>query len=395
MGIVFKPQLLRRADPRNSEAQRGRSDGRVLMTKRRGNNEGTIYRTTDNRWRGELSLGPERRPLVLSSRKGESRRDFTARWEEAKDKARKGLPTSGTDTLGGFLAAWLESRKPQIARSTVANLDNAIRMHIAPCIGKVRLSKLTPAHIQHLMNTLAANDLAPGTRRTILATCVRALDLALRWGQVHRNAARLVDRIKPGPKIGKTLSPAQRALYLVKLHEYEEGKWELLFRMYVEMGFRRGELLGLRWCDVDLPGQSITPAQQLTQYGTSTALKTATSRNPMPIPTAILGLLTAAHKAAGAAFRPDQLVFSAGHPSTVLRRFQLFLAWAGLPKMRLHDMRHTAASHLLISGTNIYDVQGLLGHASIQTTVDTYGHHIPGEQTALRERMDALEKKGQ
>ena len=157
-------------------------------------------------------------------------------------------------------------------------------------------------------------------------------------------------------------------------------------------GLRRGEAAGLRWCDVDLEGGTVTIAQQRIAYGRTVQVgppKTAASRRTIALDRQTVRILRAhrrrqqaERKAAGGSWQDSGYVFTAPdgsplHPDWLTRRFRRLVTLSGLPPVRLHDLRHGAASLALAAGADLKTVQALLGHASIVLTADTYTSVLP------------------
>jgi integrase len=182
---------------------------------------------------------------------------------------------------------------------------------------------------------------------------------------------------------------------------------EALYLVALGVGLRQGEILGLRWSDVDLEGGTLTVRHALARIDGRLELvepKSVTSRRVVPLPAFVRDALVA-HRVRQAAeplpARPDppdpfaDLVFVTTHGTpldgiTITRRFQHILAGAGLPHQRFHDLRHACASLLLAQGVPARVVMETLGHSEISLTLNTYSHVMPSVGREAAERMDQL-----
>jgi integrase len=277
----------------------------------------------------------------------------------------------------------------QSEASTTASYRQLINLYIEPRIGKIRLDKLTGEHVQAMLNALRTKGLSPRTIRYVCATLRTALEQAIKWGYVSRNAAGAAEAPQGGSPKMKPLTEeqARQLLAVVKGH-----RLEALYRVALSFGLRRGEVLGLQWDDIDLnkgglciSGQVITIARGKTirvPYA-----KTEGSVRELPLPHTLVSALRR-HKemqdkeraTIGVDWEEHGLVF----PSTVgtpmlprnlVRHFKLMLKAAGLPvTTRFHDLRHSCATILLAQGVPLKTVSDILGHSSIRVTADIYGH---------------------
>jgi integrase len=214
------------------------------MVGRRGNGEGSISRRTDGRWEAKYTAhtadGPKRRGLYGKTRK------------EAADKLAKVLAdraggyTFDTEnmTVGEYLDRWLiDSDRGSVRTSTYARHEQIVRLHLKPALGRVKLSKLTPAHLQGLYRDKLDSGLSPATVQKIHTVLHKALTQALKWNMIPRNAADAVKAPRPAPEEMRPLSPEEAR----KLIEAARGdKLEALFVLAVHTGMRQGELLGLK-----------------------------------------------------------------------------------------------------------------------------------------------------
>jgi integrase len=276
------------------------------------------------------------------------------------------------------------------------------RVHIVPELGRVSLQNLTPQHIQTLLARKLKAGRAPQTVRHIRTVLRRALNFAIKWGLVSKNSAALVDPPRVERHQVKSLTPEQARKFL------ETAQAERLGSLYVlslSLGMRQGEVLGLRWVDVDIegPNPTLIVNQALQRIGREFQFvepKTERSRRTIALPKSVVKTLLAHRKrqaaerlALGPAWHDYGLIFTALDGSPIERRtlhrdFKGILAKAELPESRFHDLRHSAASLLLAQGVPMRNIMELLGHSSITLTADTYSHVMA---PALRETADKMD----
>src|SRR5215207_1725443 len=308
-------------------------------------------------------------------------------------------------TLGEHLDSWLNgSVRGSVRQSTFDRYEIAVRVHIKPALGRLKLKILTPAHLAGFYQDRLSAGFAPASVNKLHVTLHKALDQAVRWRMIPRNVAAVVKAPRPNPKEMRTLSAEETR----KLLEAARGdRFEALYVLAVTTGMRQGELLALKWQDVDLENATVSVRRTLTKNGTRLLFgvpKTKKSRRTIRLTEAAVRVLRehldrqlARIERLGDLYKDQGLVFASevGTPMnpTNLRRRSLasLLKRAKLPRIRFHDLRHTCATLLLSRNVHPKYVQELLGHANIAITLDTYSHVIPsmGDQTA-RAMEDAL-----
>jgi integrase len=279
-----------------------------------------------------------------------------------------------------------------------------MRVHAIPALGKLQLEKVTPQHIQRLYADVAANGREAGTIVQVHAVLHKAFKQALLWGLVPRNPVEAVTRPKPRHEEMKVLTPDQA----IKLIEAARGnRLEALFVLAVTTGMRQGELLGLRWSAVDLEKGTIQVQVGLQRTKDGYELvppKTKKSRRLVMLTEPAREALkrhrtnqTAERLLAGEAWKNElDLVFTnqSGGPleSTYLLRrcFRPLLKKAGLPEVRFHDLRHTAATLLMSLGVHQKVVSEMLGHSTVLITQDLYSHVTPAMQQQAVTALETL-----
>lgn len=380
------------------------------MAKKRANHEGSVYQIADGTWRGAVSISGGQRKYV----RGDTQAEVVKKLAEIKGKLGRGesLAEESRQTVAEFLAEWLASIKPTVRPRTHDAYASHIRLHVAPHLGRIRLAELTSQHVQRWLDRLAASGASARSIRRYHGVLHTALERAERWGLVRTNvaAAKPLDlpRVEDYDWKPLALDEAQKLLAVVKGY-----RLEAIYTVALALGLRKGELLGLRWQDVDLDAGHVWIRRQLQKnprgegaihlHGKSGLVPTKThkSKRPLPLPAALVEQLRA-HRArqlrerlAASVWHDFDLVFTTpkGTPldsGQELKRFHAFLDLAGLERRRFHDMRHSAGSLLHHLGVPARDIQAILGHAHIQTTM-VYVHGTADTQRAATQRAsDAL-----
>jgi len=372
------------------------------MAKRRGHNEGGIRkRSVDGRWEGAIDLGwidgKRRRKFVY----GSTRAEVVEKLRQRRAALASGLPMVDERlTVEKWLEHWLDNVLPgSVKETTAANYSNLARLHLIPALGKRRLARLDVRHVEELLATMAREDYKPNTIRLVRSVLRRSIGHAERQGLVVRNVAALAQgpRIPRGQARALTIDEV-RAL----LAQARGDRHEVAFVLLVETGMRLGELLGLRWEDVDLDGRQLQIRQTLSSLGGRIVLsepKTATSRRPYELSPQAVEALRAHHARqakerlfAGRAWAGTDHVIATEigtpvDPSNFRRRFSSVATAAGLVGCHPHELRHTAASLMLSRDVPLHIVADVLGHSSISVTKDVYGHLVAGER---RKATDAI-----
>lgn len=373
---------------------------------RRGRSEGSIFKAGTGQWvaRLDIGFGPvgKRRRKEVRAR---TRREAQERLKQLQRVHDDGLPLPDErQTVSAFLVRWLiDTAAPGVRPSTYTRYRDLLKLHVIPHVGRRPLVRLSPQELQALYAKLGTS-LAPRTVGHVHRVLHRALRDALRWGLVPRNVCDVVGPPRVARKEIQALGP-DGARQLLKAAEGDP--LEALYVLAVTAGLRQGELLGLRWADIDLDVgrlQVRRTIQRVRAEGFQEAEpKSERSRRSIALtPLAIDALrrhrVAQLHERlqAGPLWQENGFVFSNGYgrpieAGNLLRRsYWPLLARAGLPRMRFHDLRHTAATLLLAAGTHPKVVQEMLGHSSIALTLDTYSHLIPSLQADAATRMQAI-----
>jgi integrase len=321
---------------------------------------------------------------------GKTKEDARKKKRQAMADADRGLVfDAGTLTVEEYLKRWLnDSVRGSVKPITHDSYEMLVTKHVIPAIGNVKISKLTPAHLQSFYRAKLDEGLSPRTVQYLHVVLHRALKQALRWNLVPRNVAEAVDPPRVPKKDVTPLSPDQARTFLEAV---QGDRLEALYVLAIHTGLRQGELLSLRWDDVDLE------AGALRVRGTKTARSRRTVKLSQRASEALTGHLTRQLEEidqVGSLWQENGLVFASefGTPlnrhNLTQRSFRPLLRKAGLPQIRFHNLRHTCATILLSKGVHAKFVQELLGHATIAITLDTYSHVLPGMGGGTADAMD-------
>jgi integrase len=372
--------------------------------KHRKNGEGTLFKRKDGRW--QASFVPENGKRLYFY--GKTQKEALEKLRKAQQEDQKGLLATGPKLrLGEYLVHWVEATyKPPMARhTTYVQYRSMIHKHLVPGLGQVFLQKLTVQQLQAFYAQKIEEGLKTRTIAIIHAVLHKALENAVKWNLLSRNIATLATVPQKTSHEVKTLS-ASEARKLIEAAQ--DSRIEALLVLAITTGMRRGELLGLRWDDIDLELGILRICRTVNWIAGFGFIendpKTKASRRRITLPSvAIEGLRKhrirqdQAKQQAGTKWIEKGLVFpnTLGNflgPNHLLTMFQRVLDQAGLPHMRFHDLRHSAATILLTMGVHPKVVQELLGHSSITMTMDTYSHLLPSMQKEAMDGMDNLFK---
>jgi integrase len=372
---------------------------------KRGNGEGGISRRKDGLYMARYTIqtptGSKRKTLY-----GKTRREVDEKLTKAKADRDGGLVFDADNLkLGEYLERWLvDSVRDTVRPTTFERYEQMVRLHIRPVLGKVKLKNLTPAHVRGLYREKLDAGLSPRSVQYVHVTLHKALKQAIADGLIPRN---VTEAVKPQQVSREEMRPLTAEQVKVLFEAARGDRLEALYVLAVTTGLRQGELLGLKWDDIDLEVGTLQVRRTLTTAKGGPVLsapKTKGSRRTVKLsPTALEALRS--HLArqleeidrVGSLWREKGLIFAAevGEPLrrqyVTARRFKPLLRRAGLPEIRFHDLRHTCATLLLSENVNPKVVSEMLGHATIAMTLDTYSHVLPTMQESAAKAMeDAL-----
>jgi integrase len=369
------------------------------MAKIRGKNEGSIHKRENGTWRVQVSLEGQRLSFTAKTR-----RECQEWLKKTVDQIDNGLTyDSTTVSLGEYLSSWLISVKASRRHSTWIHYDHLVRAYIIPRFGTVKLKDLRTEQIQNLYNQMLADNIGAYTIIKLHTMLHSALEQAVKSGLAHRNVTDPAIPPKEPNKEMKILDESQVSQLLVTAHG---TRYEALLHLAVATGMRQMEILGLKWSDLDWIKQTIKVERQLDRYNNEgvqfSPTKTRNGRRTIALGDRTCEILRQHYdrqhetqKKAGEAWQEYGLIFTSAngtpiHFRNLLRDFKHLLKAAGLPIIRFHDLRHTAASIMLNYGIPVIVVSRRLGHAKPSITLDVYGHLIPSMQEEAAQKIDEL-----
>ncbi|MGS2590556.1 tyrosine-type recombinase/integrase [Streptomyces hebeiensis] len=392
----------------------------------RANGDGTVYQRKDRRWEAAgyvLAPGNTRKRVRVY---GTTRKEALAKLTEKIAASNRGLPVpSAQGSVAAYLTYWLDAvAVHQLRENTHTRYTAVARLYLIPGPGRKKLAKLTAKDVRTWLNQLrttcqcctrgldtdrdeplccaagrcCARRLSPLTLAYVHSVLKSALEHAVREEEIPRNVARNVRTGTPRPRRFEPLTADEARQFLTSAHEH---RLHALFELALHTGLRKGELLGLRWEDLDLDTGTAAIRRTLQRTGTGglTTLptKTRASERRIALPARCLRSLKRHHEeqqrdrdTAGAEWQHNGYVFTtpqgrAIDPTNLTRTFTTLLRKAGLRRIRFHDLRHSTATLLLEQGVELVVIKELLGHAHIGVTATVYAH------VRLRLQRDAID----
>mgnify|MGYP002546514427 FL=1 len=370
------------------------------MAKKRANGEGNIRKRKDGRWEGRYTAGYDSKTgkRLIKNVLGKTQ-------AEVKEKLKIALEeTNGLDvskaadeyTVTSWLRTWYELyAKPNVRTATANRYELIIETYTIPRIGHIKLKKLTTRHLQKLYKELLENGrihIGKNQDKGLSSTTVHSVHLMLHCALERAVKERLIPRnpcedcIVPKPRKleMKILPPEHMKAYL----EAAEARG-LLSMFYLELvsGLRKGELVALRWDDLDIQQKTISVSKQYVRNPDGslelTRPKTENSVRLVSIPQTAVDLLIQEHsKHPDSPYMfPSPLTGEMYHPDSVVNLHKKILMDAGLEHLRFHDLRHTFATTALQNGVDVKTVSSMLGHFDAGFTLRTYTH-------ATRQKQD-------
>ncbi|MFH9247065.1 tyrosine-type recombinase/integrase [Streptomyces lydicus] len=373
--------------------------------KRNPNGAGTITKRKDGRYQAAVYV---LQPDGTRARKfayGKTWAECDTKRRELLAKVDQGVPVpTRSAKLAEWLPYWLDNViKPNRKRSTYSKYAMHVRLYLVPLLGTKRLETLGPRHVRVFLADVARKSSAATAKEAhrVLRT---ALTAATREELVTRNVASLVE----APKVvSRETTPWSLDETLTFLEEARRDPLYAAFVLAIAMGLRRGEVLGLRWSDVDLDGRVIRISNQVQRIGGELYQDTTKTGKIRPVPLPLICVaalrwhrLRLTHEAEkrGTAMSSAGLVFTTRsgrpiEPRNLNRSFARLTASAGLRSIRLHDARHGCATLLTAAGVAPRVLMEILGHSQISMTMDVYAHVAQDTQREAISHMDRLLKR--
>ncbi len=347
--------------------------------------------------------------------------NFQNEMGERKQKRKRGFKTkkAATDALkevevdmsrGNYVAPakirfseyiyeWLKVKSVSLSKQTIKLYEINIKIHVIPSLGNLQLDQIKSMHIQRFVSVLRDKGLADSTIKRVFSIVNTCLNYAVKMGILSVNEASKIERLKVNYKKMEiwNIEQINKFLKVAEGHRYHS-----VFYIAIMTGLRQGELLGLRWEDVDLNRRVLHVRQILEHDGKSfkEGAKTKSSVRSIAISSSVKSLLLeckdrldSERDYLGTDYTNLNLVMCTEkgtpiHPRNLIRAFKELSEIAGLPKIRFHDLRHTHATLMIFQNEPMKLIADRLGHSKISTTMDTYGHLLPNMQRDASDRLD-------
>lgn len=372
---------------------------------RRASGTGSIYQDKDGNWEARIAIGTLPNGKVRYKKHREATERACVAWLKQQLIAEsQGLDLAPEKlTVAEHLDRWLSEVKARARYSTHLSYTQLVKDHLKPALGGLQLAKLTRHHVQRLLDELHAAGKARNTIRNVRA-CGRAATAGCAKTHPLAYAAFrdvTVPRTAPKPPPQRALTPEQCRAFLAAV---AGDRLEAIYWTALLLGLRRGEVLGLRICDVDLAAKTLTIAgQRQYQKGKGQvriAPKSEGSESTVPIPDALIPVLErqlarVAEERRDRRWKDHGLLFpttrgTAYAGRNVVRSFKRALSDANLPDIRFHDLRHSCASLLVTLNVHPKVMMEILRHSQISTTMEIYAHAVPEVNRAAANAIGAL-----
>jgi len=374
--------------------------------KRRANGEGSFFKRKNGDWEGQATVKQVNGRSKRIYASGKSLAIVKEKIRKKKKQENYALPNSKRDWIvADYLDYWIRDiQTDRIRETTMSTYMLAINKYIKPTMGNHKLQEFSIYNVRQALDVLKKQGCAVTMRQKCLCVLSSCLSHAMRDELIHRNVAQLIEKIEYTPKETIIWTTAQAAQFLqaVKNHPHY-----IAFLLLLTYGMRRGEVLGLRWCDIDFSNDLIHVRQQIGRINgeiMARELKTKNSRRALPLMENVRATLLEYAKKHVVTLPPFNPYFELSTQGTVVssksgkpleprylcKCFENLTQEAGLPRIKLHAMRHTAATIIKDLNVPVKDAQMILGHADISTTLNVYQHGTP---ESYRTAISAVENR--
>ena len=369
------------------------------MAYSRNGREGKVYKRSDGRWCAQVVIAGKR--VTVYGRTQHECREWARKVSSTDPEEAEA--TGSNMTVAEYLVHWLRLAEMRLRPTTAHQYARLIEGHILPTLGGLPLGALRAEHIQALVSAKVDSGTGPATVILSLGVLRCALGQAHKWGMIDRNPAVGVVKPRQRRREMRTLS-AEQARRLVNVAE--GTRYAALLQLAMTTGMRQGEILALRWSDIDFESGCLMVQRQLKRVSGRGLIfsepKSRAGRRKVVLGPGMLGalkrqrdLVEVMSRRPRGRWHENDLVFPSStgtpqEPRNVLAAFKTLLRRASLPDIRFHDLRHTAASLMLQQGIHPKVVQERLGHSTISITLDIYSHVLPSLQDEAAEKLDSL-----
>jgi len=373
-------------------------------TGKRARGEGGVTLRKDGRWQTSMTLEGKGRKYFY----GETQAEALEKLHTAQEQQRKGkLVTGPQQTVAQFLEDWLENIHKHLIRDNSyliyrRNLNN----YILPAFGTTKLQKLTAYQIETLYAQMRQKKHRAETIRSVHRTLHKALGDAVRWKRLSYN---ICDDVKQPSEEKFEMQPITQEQAKHLIDAAKGTLFETLIPMALATAMREGELAGLRWSDIDFEEKNLHVRRTAYRYPKRGVVvaepKTESSKSKIMLPQFVLDslLLQREQQAqmrmkSGDKWQERDLVFCNTYGGFIIQsyhfsiKFKQLLKKADLPDMRFHDLRHSSATILIAMGVHPKQIQELLRHSNITTTMNKYGHVLPSMQRKVMDDLDKIFK---
>jgi integrase len=369
------------------------------MTKKSGNNEGSVHKLSSGQWRGQVSHEGRRLSKVFPTQ-----RECLDWVRKNRNQIDEGMTYASTRlTVSEYMSGWLTNAKTTKRPTTWVHYEQLTRQYITPKIGRIKLKDLRAEHIHQFYNHLLEINTGVHTVRKIHALLHCALQQAVKLRIIPQNPSSLVDPPRKPTREMSILTESQISQMLVTAKTH---RLEALFHLAIVTGLRESELLGLKWTDLDWTMHILRVERQLVRPNGKgvefSAPKTGYGKRSIKLGEKTIEVLQNHYKRqqgervfAGDEWEEHGLMFTTHTGTPIYQRslqriFKTLLRHAGLPPVRFHDLRHSSASLLLNRDIPTIIVSRRLGHARTSITTDVYGHVLANMQDEAAELIDEL-----
>jgi integrase len=359
----------------------------------------------------EISVDAGRDPITgrrQRVRRGISggRRAAETALNELVNEVTSGRASASSASVADLLNRWLENVQDDLSPRTIQGYRRIVVKRLIPALGSKKLQRLSTKDLDTLYRSLTAQGLAPASVRMVHAVMSSALKQAVRWGWIQNSPA---DRSSP-PSVRRAKITLPEPSEVIRLIEAGRQSGSpllgLFFHLATVTGARRGEIIALRWDRLSLENRSMLIENSIAQVGTQLIEKDTKSHQSrrITLDEMTVALLEERHdeqlelsRQTRIGLRPDAFVFTDSvsgsepwKPDRVTLAFGRLCKANGIERVRLHDLRHFAATHMLTSGVDVRTVSGRLGHADASTTLGVYSQFMQSADAAAADVLGNL-----